>query len=128
MNDVQKAKGFDEFWSEYPRKVARLTAKRAYEKAIKNHVDHETLMAGLRQYVKHLEQHPRERQFIKHASTWLNGGCWDDELEVRDEMSTLKFEEHRSYWLRWSKNNPDRSPPPDIQRMFNLGSYAKGAE
>ena len=24
-----------------------------------------------------------EAQYIKHASTWLNGGCWDDEPDAR---------------------------------------------
>lgn len=121
---------FDEFWDEYPvgRKVKKKRAERAYDKAIKE-VSHETIMSGLKAYKAHLESEKTPRKFILHPASWLNDGCWDDELESEKEMTTLEYEQHRSYWLRWSKRNPDRTPPRDIQRMFNLGAYAKtGAE
>jgi hypothetical protein len=67
---------FDEFWAEYPRHVGKLAAQRAYEKARK-HATPDAILAGLLAFKRCL---PREERFIPHASTWLNGGRWMDEL------------------------------------------------
>lgn len=128
MNDVQKSNGFNEFYALYPRKVGHLRAATAYERAIKKHVDHETLMEGLRRYVAHIEQNPREQKYIKHPSTWLNGGHWADKLEVQGEMSDMERAARDVWW----KERYDRDPqlvPVAVQKIIGLGPYAKtGAE
>jgi uncharacterized protein YdaU (DUF1376 family) len=67
---------FDEFWREYPRKVAKEAARRAWRAAIRK-ADPEQIIAGARAYaLSVLESDP---QFVKHPATWIRGGCWDDE-------------------------------------------------
>lgn len=56
--------GFDIWYNNYPRKEAKLAAKRAYDKAIKNGASHETLVEGLARFNAHLESQPREKKFI----------------------------------------------------------------
>lgn len=67
---------FDVFWQIYPRKVGKLEAQRAYEKAIKKTPDHVIRAAALR----HADEcKMKEAQFIPHPATWLNQGRWMDE-------------------------------------------------
>lgn len=72
--------GFSEFWAEYPRKVSKGHAEKAYDKAIKaNLASHDEIMAGLRRFRDDLDKNPRETRLVCHASTWLNGKRWADE-------------------------------------------------
>lgn len=73
--------GFDDFWQAYPRKIGKDAASKAYTKAVRK-TDHETIMAGLRAQLP--KMHETEKQFIPHASTWLNQGRWQDEPEQLD--------------------------------------------
>jgi hypothetical protein len=70
---------FLEFWNVYPRKVAKLAALKSFNKAVKLGVDHATLIAGARKYAEYVIG--KDAEYIKHPSTWLNGGCWDDEYQ-----------------------------------------------
>ena len=69
--------GFDEFWAGYPRKVAKDAAAKAYAAAIKRGATPEALHAGAKRYAG--ERAGQDPRFTKHATTWLNGGCWSDE-------------------------------------------------
>jgi hypothetical protein len=80
---------FDRFWESYPRKVGKLAAQKAYEKA-RRQASAEQLMAGLELYREHL---PDDVQYIPHAATWLNQGRWLDEYE--DAVTVSKLAEDR---------------------------------
>jgi len=69
---------FDQFWACFPRRVAKLAAKKAYDKALKQ-TTHQEIMAGVERYAFHTRN--TEHQFIKHPASWLNAGCWEDELQ-----------------------------------------------
>jgi hypothetical protein len=69
---------FTAFWAAYPRRVGKLDALKAYEKARK--LDSaENILAGVAKYKRHL---PDEARFICHPATFLNKGRWMDEYEV----------------------------------------------
>lgn len=68
---------FDAFWSLYPRKVGKLDAMKAYEKA-RRLASAEDILAGVHQYRLHL---PEEMRYVAHPATWLNAGRWFDEYE-----------------------------------------------
>ena len=71
---------FEEFWKEYPRKVGKGAAKRAFEKVIKT-VTLETLVTALRRQ-KCGSQWTRDNgQYIPHPATWLNQQRWEDEVD-----------------------------------------------
>lgn len=68
---------FDAFWSQYPRKVSKPQAVKAWKAATKKATP-DVVMAGL---AKHLPLWAgAEAKFIPHASTWLNGERWSDEV------------------------------------------------
>jgi len=73
---------FAEFWSAYPRKVAKPEALKAW---IKIKPDDETvasIMAGLAAAKQSRDWTKDEGQFIPHPSTWLNQRRWEDQLET----------------------------------------------
>jgi hypothetical protein len=67
---------FDDFWSAYPRKIGRVNARKAFEKAMRIATIDE-ISAGLNSQLDILKS--KEQKFIPHPSTWLNGERWNDE-------------------------------------------------
>lgn len=63
---------FETFWTEYPHKVGKRDAEKAFAKA-SSRIDLETLMAGLRRYAAKTDDRP-----WCNPSTWLNQDRWTD--------------------------------------------------
>lgn len=72
---------FAAFWLVYPRKVGKLSAQKAWAKAIKAAPDPQVLVEGAARYAQ--QRAGQEQRFTKHPATWLNGGCWMDEPAQR---------------------------------------------
>jgi hypothetical protein len=69
------------FWKEYPIKVGKQAARRAWEKAIKT-TPTAHIILGAKRYANDPNRHP---SYTAHASTWLNAGRWsDDPLPPRE--------------------------------------------
>ena len=80
---------FDRFWKLYPRKVSKQTARRKFETIIET-VEPEIIIAAVekqRETIWADRLGTPEEQFIKHPSTWLNGGCWEDEYSPPPSLS-----------------------------------------
>lgn len=67
---------FDQLWEEYPRKVGKAQAKKAFKTASKK-INFYDLLPKFEAYVLTLKG--KEAQFIPHLATWLNGERWNDE-------------------------------------------------
>lgn len=68
------------FWPQYPRKIGKLEALRAWQKIGLKNDDQPTLdhiMRGLEHYLHHEWELDRPR-YIPHPSTWLNQRRWLD--------------------------------------------------
>ncbi len=63
------------FWAEYPKRVGRLGAMKALDAARKKFVPWVRLIGAVRAYAG-----TADPKFTKDPQTWLNKGCWDDEL------------------------------------------------
>lgn len=75
---------FDMFWELYPRKIARKYAEDAWKKIPAcNQLD---VIEGIKKHVVMWRQQGTEKQYIPHASSWLNGKRWTDEIELAPEM------------------------------------------
>jgi hypothetical protein len=68
---------FESFWTQYPRKVAKLAAQKAFAQAVKKGVAPEDIIRGAMRYAA--ERVGQDHKYTKHPATWLNGGCWADE-------------------------------------------------
>lgn len=71
---------FSTWWEQYPRKVGKLAAKKAYAKAVKS-ASAEDLLSGLKAQLPHLRDQAA-RGFCPHPSTWLNAGRWEDAVDT----------------------------------------------
>jgi len=69
---------FEEFWERYPRKTGKGQARKAFEAAMKK-ATQEEVMEGLDRFL--IASQGTEARYIPHASTWLNGERWLDEVE-----------------------------------------------
>lgn len=72
--------GFADFWEQYPKKVAKPAAEKAWRKAKPSKQLLADLMAGLERQKASADWQKDGGRFIPHPATWLNGRRWDDEL------------------------------------------------
>lgn len=74
---------FDEFWSVYPRRIAKATAMKAWTAAMKRAKAEDIISAAGRYAATVVDS---EERFIAHPSTWLNGDRWADFQEPEPEV------------------------------------------
>lgn len=74
--------GFDAFWALYPRKTNKKRARTTWRNLTA--ANRETAHAALTDHVIYWSHTKRPTDKIPHASTWLNGECWEDELPATD--------------------------------------------
>lgn len=67
---------FDEFWSAYPKKVAKGDAVKAFKQATKR-APVEDIIAGARRLAA--DPNLPEKRFIPHPGKWLRADQWEDE-------------------------------------------------
>jgi hypothetical protein len=75
------AESFERFWASYPRKVAKEAARKAFAKAVEGKDESNfasILIAGAQRYAA--ERAGKDPTYTKHPATWLNAGCWQDEM------------------------------------------------
>ena len=117
---MEEAMQFDEFWKLYPRKVAKLVAKRIWGRL--SNKDKEIISIMLPQHLLRWED--KELQYIPHASTWLNQRRFEDELEPLpkkelsdDERVEREFQKQREYYKEASEN---AATPEEIREALGL--------
>ena len=72
-----REKEFDAFWDEYPRHEGKQKARAAYKKV---DVSLDVILEALSQHKKSAQWTKNGGEFIPHASTWLNGRRWEDQM------------------------------------------------
>lgn len=77
---------FDEFWSHYPKRMAKQHARQAFERACKK-APADAIIEAVKQFAMFLEVQGTEKKYIPLATTWLNGERWEDELYFDTEES-----------------------------------------
>ena len=78
---------FDEFWALYPRKIAKANARKAWAKLTAE----QQLEAAkaIDTHCLYWKTKETELEFIPHASTWLNGERWCDELIIKPKKEKI---------------------------------------
>jgi len=94
--EVEKrySEDFEDFWSVYPRRVAKIAAYAAWRKSLLL-TDAGTIIAGARAYA---DDPNRQEDFTAHPASWLNAGRWeDDPLPERGTGQLSKTEVNEKY-------------------------------
>lgn len=82
---------FEAIWKDYPRKLGKANALKAYKKARKNGVDYNTIRNGLMNYISYIQANKVDEKYIKHGSTWFNQNCWNDEYESNKGINGVEL-------------------------------------
>lgn len=72
---------FEQFWSVYPKKKSKESARKAFDKAIKK-IDLQTMLDAVEAQKRSKQWKEKDGQFIPYPATWLNAECWNDEVEA----------------------------------------------
>jgi uncharacterized protein YdaU (DUF1376 family) len=82
-NNNLKDDRFDVFWKQYPRKVAKPNALKAWSKLkVDDIVLKKMLIAISEQGLA-----SRDQQYIPHPASWLNARRWEDEIKPNVDVS-----------------------------------------
>ncbi|UCE97161.1 MAG: replication protein [Dehalococcoidia bacterium] len=81
MNVIPPGSPFDTFWKAYPRKVAKQSALRAFEKAMKI-TDLDTILQAIEAQSKSSDRLQENGKFIPYPDKWLRGHRWEDEVQA----------------------------------------------
>ena len=71
---------FQTFWELYPRKVSRKTAEKAFNKL--SRLEQEEALKALPNHIKYWQLKDTDKEFIPHATTWLNQARYQDEIDL----------------------------------------------
>jgi hypothetical protein len=76
---------FDEFWSLYPRKIAKATARKSWARLTAE----QQLMAAkaIDTHCQYWKAKETELEFIPYPATWLNQERWEDELVIEPKKT-----------------------------------------
>lgn len=79
---------FESLWKIYPRKQGKKQkAKESYIKAIKKgSATYETVKNGIEMYIKYIEYHNVQEEYIKHGSTFFSQECWDNDFTCKPKL------------------------------------------
>jgi len=98
---------FAVFWEQYPRKVAKGDARKAFAKIIKKQGDVDKFMSMLLASLAWWKSQPGwvkdNGKFIPYPATWLNRGSWEDAKEnggVQEQAQFLKGSESEDELIR----------------------------
>lgn len=93
---------FEKFWSEYPRKLNKKLAFKAWNTCLKAKVNAELLISKAKEYAQIVKARGTQEQYIKHAQSWLNGGCYENDytalLNQQDKQRQAVMQRGLSNW------------------------------
>lgn len=94
--DKELDTGFAQFWKAYPKKKAKGSAEKAWNK-----ID-SSLLTTILEAIENQKQSPQWKkeggQYIPYPATWLNSKSWEDEVEVADTQdSSIDLEEFEQW-------------------------------
>lgn len=109
-NPNARASAFEAFWGEYPKKVGKEAAKKAFAKIPPSAFP--LLVPAIERQMQSAQWRKDDGQYIPNPATWLNQGRWEDE-PPEAEKKTEAF----------------RQPVPgrdDLERMRRLQERMRG--
>src|SRR6185369_8053256 len=77
---------FEQFWSAYPRKVAKGYARKIFARLTAE--QQFAAIQALPIHVRYWKISGRSWDYLPHASTWLSSECWADELEMPEATAS----------------------------------------
>jgi DNA replication protein DnaC len=95
INNKTQPDGFDDFWKDYARHDGKANALKAWGKLKKT--DRDLALSVLNQQLAVWKKEGTEKQFIPHASTWLNGRRFEDFSQTPDKPKEMTEDERKNH-------------------------------
>lgn len=97
---------FDNFWQAYPRKVEKLAARKAFDKAYPKYGAE--IQAGVERMAADPNLPPK--QFVPYPASWLNAGGWDSEPYPERQLTPEEraAKEQAEKEARWAREAEQR--------------------
>lgn len=80
---------FSIFWARYPRRVARASALKAWQKIKPSPDLLQTILKGLDSAISSDQWSKDSGQYIPYPATWLNGRRWEDATGEESELENI---------------------------------------
>jgi len=83
---------FIQFWEAYPNKVDKKRSYKIWNKIPSIETLLPTILSAVKNQTIFREQKKSRKEFVpewKHPSTWLNGECWEDEINIQPEQELV---------------------------------------
>jgi hypothetical protein len=74
---------FEQFWKQYPRKVAKRVAQRKFEALRED--EQKLALEALPNHLKYWKTKNTEMDYIPHASTWIGQYRFEDEIVIEEK-------------------------------------------
>ncbi|WP_222863945.1 replication protein [Pigmentiphaga aceris] len=87
MSDTLKDR-FDRFWQAYPRKVDKQDARDAFARLMPDEALLDLMLESIRRSTA--AGLWSDVKYVKHASTWLNSACWEDEVQCEYDAAAVE--------------------------------------
>lgn len=110
---------FDRFWESYPRKEAKQTAKKAFEKLNPDEALLMTMMEAIQRFKETSQWKEENGRFIPHPATWLNQRRWEDDIPKAKSHST-KIVHAQDYEQR-DYSEKEETMEEAIERLKEMG-------
>lgn len=85
-SDVPTTESFDVFWEAYPKKKAKAEAKKVWLRIKPSKELLNTILKAISAQKETSQWQKEGGQFIPYPASWLNKGCWDDEVETQPQQ------------------------------------------
>lgn len=105
-----EAYGFDRFWDEYPKRVAKSDARIAWDKIKPDAALQDRIIAAVCEQRTWPQWQRDGGQFIPHPATWLHRRQWEDEAPtVKTPLLTPRGQQALDATKEWLRRT---TPPP----------------
>ncbi len=113
--DTEAATAFEAWWRQYPLKVAKDDARKAWNRIIAaGKATAAELQAGAMRYAA--ARAGQDQKFTKHPATWLTKGCWLDEPAPAAVADAPVIDEHGNEIAPSPPRRDWRANPPTSYR------------
>lgn len=83
VEDEVLNESFEKFWSKYPRHIDKQRAKKTFLSITRNKkVTLDEILIGVDKYLAYIKQDKVGERYIKHPTSWLNAGGWENEYNI----------------------------------------------
>jgi len=89
---------FEDFWKQYPKKVAKKKAKTTYQRLATSKKKEKNIMEGLKKYQKKWRTEKTDVKFIPNPITWLNQERWTDDVIISNDPYNKNARANEEKW------------------------------